>query len=783
MRERHIFWDIAVVGLLLALVILNSLTLLQNQSIETRLIKNMEAIASSRGSFRSAEPERTSTQPTVAQSDIKHSPSYFDGSTNPKFVRGDEKADDGDTLTINELSAPNSLNPLIDNDANTTDMFNLGNEYLAVRSFDDPNVWEPRLASGWEKAMVCRGVAAKKNAKELAEKLNQALSPDARTKLKITKIDAESDDILRVELFDTKGDYRDAIAKALGETAIEQQHWIYISFDGTKFTDGTPITAAATAERVRAAIQKSPDFKGRFLADWERETSVVIRLLGDSAVAENAVKAFMATDANKGEVVDPKSATGKSIKSVLTFDGSEHYVFEEKPVYTFFLRNDVKWHDGRPFTGKDVVFSFDTMMNPKVECAPSRNFYQDCASVKLVDNNPYIVQFIWNKPFFLSFATSCEMYLFPEHIFHFTDAKEFNENPKNQGIVGTGPYRLESHDPKHEVVFVRSDDYVGPKAHFKKIVCKFISDRTVSLELLKKGDLDAHYLTKAQAKLAVEDEAFKKKFNIEQSIDNSYNYLGWNIRRDMFNSTKTRQALTMLIDRKRICETIYRGFAVQLDVPAHPQSSTYPTNAAELRIPFDIQAAKQLLKEDGWADTDGDNVLDKVINGKKVPFKFTLLFPSGKPEYEGIANQIKEAFAQAGIDVNLRNLEWSVFIQNVERLNFDAMLLGWRLTVSSDPFQLWHSSQVGEKASNHCGYINKQVDQWIEEGRKELDEPKRNALFQRVFEQVAKDQPYTFLLVQKRTIAHDNRIRNNVYNIMDRDLTRWWVPKEMQKVK
>ena len=83
-----------------------------------------------------------------------------------------------------------------------------------------------------------------------------------------------------------------------------------------------------------------------------------------------------------------RNPTGKSIKKVLTYDGTEHYAFEEKPVFTFYLRKDVKWHDGVPFTGKDVLFSYETMMNPKVECAPMRNFYQDCESVKLVNGDP-----------------------------------------------------------------------------------------------------------------------------------------------------------------------------------------------------------------------------------------------------------------------------------------------------------------------------------------------------------------------------------------------------------
>ncbi len=782
MRERNIIWDIALVGLLFLLVVTNGLTLLQNQSIEKRLIGSIDALNASRGNWT---PPETNTAHTTGETHaaVEHSPSYFDGSTNPKALRGDEKADDGDTLILNESSEPNSLNVLIDNDATGRDLFELGTDYLAKRIFGDPNNWQPQLAQSWEKAMICRGIVSKKNAKELADKLNAALSKDVREKLKISKIEAESDEILRVELFDAVGDYREPVMKVLGDGTIEAQHWVSVTFEGEKFSDGTKITANSVAERLRAAIQVAPGFKGRFLSNWERDGSVVILMTGDGTAATKAVQAYLETDANKGEVSDPKSVSGKSIKKVLTYDGTEHYVFEEKPVYTFYMRKGVKWHDGHPFTGKDIVFSYDAMMNPKVECPQARQSYQDCESCKLLNGDPFVVQFVWKKPFFLAFASSCEIDTFPEHIFHFADGDEFNKNPANQGLMGTGPYKLENRNPKTDLVYVRNDDYWGKKAHFKRIKCIFVPDPTVSMQLLKKGDLDVHAMRKRQAFDSVNDPAFKSRFGIEISTANVYRYIGWNIRRDKFSSVKTRQALTMLIDRQRIVDKIYYGYAQLLDVPAHPESPTYPKDADSFRLPFDVAAAKKLLKEDGWASTESDPILHKDFNGKSVAFTFNLLIQTSAVEYEAVANQIKESFAQAGIDVNIQNLEWSVFLQNVERLNYDAMILGWRLTPADDPYQLWHSSQTVEKASNHCGYVNKQVDQWIEEGRKELDTEKRNAIFQNVYRQVARDQPYTFLFVEKRTVAYDNRIQNAVYNFQNKDVTRWWVPREKQKVK
>jgi peptide/nickel transport system substrate-binding protein len=802
MRERSIIWDILVVLFLAVLVVLNGIAMLQTDRFEKIGINNVNAtkrLEEGINGLRAKLDAQTGvlqrmqetgytrpdeSSPNVSKNQEKHSRSYSDGSKNPKWPRGDEGAPDGDSVILNMFSEPNSLNPIITNEATCADLWKFCNDRLIRRAYDDPNYWEPRLARAWEKGMICRGITTKKNAKELAVKLNEAWKSDAeREKLSISKIEAESDEILRIELSDAAGDYREPVLKILGADAIEPQQWFYIVFEGTKFVDGTELTAKAVGQRVRKAIESAPGFKGRFLPDWERSGSVVVQLVGGNDSAEDAIKKLIESDAAKGEVTDPKDPTGKTVRRVLTFDLAEKYIFEEKPVYTFYLRKGVKWSDGKPFTGKDIVFTFDTIMNPKVECDPARNYLQDCESVTLVDNDPNVVRFIWKKPYFLSFGVSGEMYILAEHVFRYDDASEVNKTPRNQELVGTGPYRLDKWDRKQQMVMVRNDDYWGVKPHLNKITVKFVNDPTKGLQLLQKGDLDVQSLSKKQAAQLRNDPSFNKNFKLEVSTSNVFRYIGWNIRRDWFATVKTRRALTMLVNRQAIVDNVFRGFATALDVPTHPESPVFPKNPDKLRIPFDLAQAKQLLAEDGWKDTDGDNVLDKVIDGKRVPFKFSLMIVSGFSEMESVANLVQDTFAQAGIVVNIRNLEASVFEQNIERLNFDAMISGWRVDVDDDPYQLFHSSQTVEKGSNHCGYVNKEVDRLIVEGRRELDDEKRAEMFRKVYEIISQEQPYTCLLVDKRTVGYDNRIQNVKYNIQGSQIVRWWVPLDRQKYK
>ncbi|HYG74138.1 MAG TPA: peptide-binding protein [Planctomycetota bacterium] len=789
MRERHIFWDIAVVGLLGMVAVFNGIVLLQNNNLEKLLIeqnKRSNEISSQNRDILGrldrglkVDTRSGTGDPDKVAGNLPFTPlggTLYTERDVPKFVHGDENAEDGGTLYRHMGSEPNSLNTIVESDATLTDyVFSFCVDTLASRSFDDFKVWEPKLAQAWEKSMICRGLVGKKNARELADKLNAALKDADRSRLHISKISAENDEILRIELGDVDGSYRDEVQKILGENAVDKQFWIYVSFEGEKFSDGTEINAKTVGERLEGVIQKA-GVSARILPRWQRENSVVIQVAGDGAGAEKAIRDYIATDANKGEIIDPKSSTGKRTDKVLTFDITEEYAFEEKPVFTFHLRRDVKWHDGAPFTGKDVIFSFNAMMNPKVEAASQRNYLQDVESCKLV-NDDYTVQFVWKKPYFLAFNFAAGIDILPEHLFKFTDPEQFNKGEQNQRLIGNGPYRLERWDRKQQFVLVRNEDYYDKKPHFKKIVIRIVQDDTVALQMLQAGDLDLLSLNKSQAKDKSADPKFTSRFNINVSVANVYRYIGWNARLPMFGNPKVRKALTMLVDRQRVIDDIYRGYALPLHGPSHPDSPNYTPEINKFAVPYDPAAAAKVLAEEGWKDTNGDNVLDK--DGK--PFKFNLLFASGSPQYEQLANLVKNTFAQVGIEVIVAPLEWTVFIQKIERLQFDACILGWRLGLEDDPYQLWHSSQTGEKASNHCGFVNKEADRLIEMGRRELNEEKRRKIFQRFQQIIAEQQPYTFLFVEKRTIAVNKDIQNVVYKLPGADIGRWWMPKAKQK--
>ncbi len=130
--------------------------------------------------------------------------------------------------------------------------------------------------------------------------------------------------------------------------------------------------------------------------------------------------------------------------------------------------------------------------------------------------------------------------------------------------------------------------------------------------------------------------------------------------------------------------------------------------------------------------------------------------------------------------MNIRKIEWAVFVKQLDERKFDAVTLGWSMGVESDPYQIWHSSQA-EKGSNFVGFKNKEADRLIEEARTEFNREKRIELYRKFSEIVHEEQPYTFLFCRESTVALHKRFKGvNVYPLGP-DHLEWFVPLPLQK--
>ena len=300
-------------------------------------------------------------------------------------------------------------------------------------------------------------------------------------------------------------------------------------------------------------------------------------------------------------------------------------VSKDKLKFTYKLRDDVYWHDGVKFTAKDVKFSFDAIFDDKYQAAAIRSYFEGIEKVEIVDD--YTVIFHAKDKNYQNFSTASTLDILPKHFYEQDEKKSFF----NKNLVGTGPYKLDLYKRGNRIVLVKNDKWWGNKIkgqdewNFPKIVLRFISDQNVALEMLKKGSLDylglraEEYVKKARGPIWG-----KKVHKVEtkNSTPKGYNFIGWNLRHPILKDKQVRKALYHLVNRDLMIKKFEYNYTTPLDGPVYPQS---PYAVDVKTVKFDPKKALKMLKSAGWKDTNGDNILDKVIDGKKRSLSITIL--------------------------------------------------------------------------------------------------------------------------------------------------------------
>ena len=492
------------------------------------------------------------------------------------------------------------------------------------------------------------------------------------------------------------------------------------------------------------------------------------------------------------------------------------YLAEERPglsadklTYTFKIRRDVHFQDGHLLTGEDVLFSMKVIKCPLVNAPFLRVYFNSVVDAQLVDR--YTIRFVTKEPYFLNESQLGGIPILPRHYYDPEDrlknvpirdllkdpaklpegiklfADHFNRN-YDRNPMGSGPFKFGDWKTGRIVELARDPKYWGigkagiDPGFLDRLRYRIITNPDAALVTLKSGGLDMMDLTPIQHTRGTSSDRFKREFQKLEYFAPSYSYIGWNNESLIFADKRVRQAMTYFMDRKQIAKTILFGLGEVVDGPIYFFRPEYDKTLH--RYLYNPQKALELLKEAGWADTDGDGVLDKVINGKKIPFRFEFKVPSASTTGKSIILVLQEELRRYGIAASVRELDWTIFLDDVKNHKFDAVIMAWAMPASEpDEYQVWHSSQAANKGSNHISYKNARVDQILEEYRREFDPKKRIELY-REFQRILNDeQPYTFLFVRKTVTAVQRRFRGiEIYPAGLRPL-EWWVPLSAQKYR
>lgn len=452
-------------------------------------------------------------------------------------------------------------------------------------------------------------------------------------------------------------------------------------------------------------------------------------------------------------------------------------VTPDRKVMTFTLRKDATWEDGSPITADDAEFTWKILMDKKTDAAPLRSYFEGVTFEK-IDSHTF--KFNITKPnintagiIFGSFQLISKK--------QFENEKDFNKSKGIFAPIGSGPYKLKSYSRDQKLELELKKDWWGFKIpqmknlyNFDNIVYRIIPDTALAYEKFIKGEIDAIQMNAEMYGTRVKGSD-KDKFgksakdgksvwaeNHRTSAPAPYTYIGWNMKKPMFASKKTRQALAMLVDYDQVNDKIFHGTYTRSYSPFGSLTANTAPEQKNKAFKLDPKKALALLKEDGWADSDGDNILDKMDGGRKVKFEFTLRYNSENPMRAKVAQMVKEQMKKAGINVNVQAMEWNAYLSEIDNRNFDAIVMGWgKGSIHPNCKQIWHSSSNANKGSNFGGYSNPEADKLIEQAESELDAKKRNKIMQKLGAIIYDDQPYVFLVEQPGFIAgYQSRLKS-----------------------
>ncbi|MBI3520765.1 MAG: hypothetical protein HY062_15610 [Bacteroidetes bacterium] len=470
--------------------------------------------------------------------------------------------------------------------------------------------------------------------------------------------------------------------------------------------------------------------------------------------------------------------------------------------YSYEIKDNITWDDQSPITANDVAFTtkaskclytnnpglkpyWDNIKDVVVDPANNKKF-------TVVMKRPYILNtWFWTdfpiiqEGFYDKQQTlakySCAQLSDSIFLKLKNDIKQWSDefnNPKYSTnplfMSGAGPYKITKWDKGVSITLEKKQNHWSAncqenwycQANPDKIIFKLNNNNASAMLELKNGLIDVSTMIDYASFTELnKDEVFKKHYTLQLGDTYNYTYVAMNMKPDgkthkkLFTDVAVRKAMAMLTPYEQINKTLYENHNKRVIGPINPNKIDFNTDL--IAVQYNVEKAKELLKQAGWADTDNDQVLDKMIDGEKVKFELNIIFISGSKVWEDLAKQLAESMAKANIYAMLNPLDYNGFFGAVTSHQFDMSIGAWQSSAPPEDFsQLWHSASWANNGLNFTGFGTSQSDALIDSINTCMNEPKRIALSKRFQKMVYDEQPYIFMFTQTRRVIVNKRWDN-----------------------
>ena len=410
---------------------------------------------------------------------------------------------------------------------------------------------------------------------------------------------------------------------------------------------------------------------------------------------------------------------------------------------TFHLREDAVWSDGVPITAEDVRWTWQAQVSPQVAWSYA-DLKEAITDVQVVD--PHTVRYLFKEVYPNQLIEANEGKILPRHVWSQIPFSEWHEKADwfREHLVTSGPFRLGAWRRGEELVLIRNERYFEPALpRLDRVIFRVSPDAATHVTQLLAGALDfacgitpgdaAQIATRADLRLVVFD-------------NRQYDYICWNTLRAPFDDPEIRRALTLAIDRQSLVDTLFRGYARVASSPI--PSNIWAHDHALKPLPYDPAETRRILAAKGFADRDGDGVLER--DGR--PFVFELTTNSSNRIRTAALVLIQEQLRKVGVAATPRTIEIHALTESNLAHDFDATLSGWAVDTTLDLKPYFHSSESAG-GYNFGSYRNSEVDRLLDTARRAPTPEAAQPDLLRLQQILGLEQPYTFLWEPQRLCA------------------------------
>lgn len=458
-------------------------------------------------------------------------------------------------------------------------------------------------------------------------------------------------------------------------------------------------------------------------------------------------------------------------------------ISDDNKTITFNLRKDVTWHDGEAFTADDVEYTFTSMADPnytgsrfnEISKIVGAQDYHDGKADSIEGINKiddYKISFTYTEVYAPVLSNFSQRGIIPKHIWSSIDISNWeNETELLNNPVGTGPYKFVKYEPDQYVELEKNDDYFGGSPKIEKFIFKVTNSETQISELIN-GDLDVISLTSTKEDdfNTLEDAGIK----VEEKPSANYQFLTMNSNKEFFKDKGVRQAITYAINRKDLANSLIGNHGKIVNAPLSLAGWAYPESGLN-SYDYNVEKAKELLKEAGWKDNNG------ILEKDGIKFEVDLIVPTGNKVREQSAPIIQQNLKDVGITVNISTMDIASAMDKTHGTgDYDMGLFGFTLEVDpGDADRYWSSTIANSSQFNFSNFINKESDKLIDDATKVMDIDERKDIYAEWAKLINEEAPYVFLYSQNDIRAYNPKLQEYKYSAYSvfPDVQNWSISK------